>query len=278
MELNEIKQHWENWAKEFKLDIRATTKTGTIKKLEVNALYHAFMETPFSKQPNVEVLEVGCGNGHNCFSLSELMPNFIFTGVDLVSEMVSNAIKIKEKNKEYKRVKFFQGNILDLVNNPSLKDKYDIVFTDRCLINLNKHNLHEKGLDQLYSKTKKQGYIVLIENIFQTYSIQNELRESVGLKKRTPDKFNLFVDEPSFLAHARTKLNLERYEDFGSLHDIILYILVPMINDGEIDYDNPLVTAATELLLSNSDKLRGSFGSFGQNRLYVFRKDHFNEE
>lgn len=27
MELNEIEQHWKNWAKEFKLDVRATTNT-----------------------------------------------------------------------------------------------------------------------------------------------------------------------------------------------------------------------------------------------------------
>jgi len=83
MELNEIENHWKNWAREFKSDIRATTKTRTIKELEVNALFKAIASTPLIAQKGCEVLEVGCGNGHNCFMLSDHLPGFSFTGVDL---------------------------------------------------------------------------------------------------------------------------------------------------------------------------------------------------
>ncbi len=67
MDLNEIEQHWKNWAKEYRYQLRATTKTPTIKKLEIFALYQAFKKTQFFSQEGCRVLEIGCGNGHNCF-------------------------------------------------------------------------------------------------------------------------------------------------------------------------------------------------------------------
>jgi len=272
MNLNEIEKHWKHWAEEFKLDIRATTKTPTIKKLEISALYRAFKKTPYFSQKGCKVLEVGCGNGHNCFSLFELMPNIIFTGVDFISEMIDSANEIKNSTPNFKSMNFFEGNILKLDQNPNLEDKYAIIFTNRCLINLNTHDLQITALEQLQNKVSDGGYIILIENIEQNYSNQNKLRTSVGLEERTPDKFNLFIDEPSFVKHAEQKFDLLYMENFASLHDIILYILVPMINDGNVDYEHPMVSAATKLLLSNPEELCNSFGNFGQNRLYVFKK------
>jgi len=273
MNLNEIEQHWKNWAEEFKLDIRATTKTQTIKELEISALYQAFKKTPYFAQENCKVLEVGCGNGHNCFRLINLMPNLNFTGVDFIPEMIASANEIKSSNPQFNTMNFFQGNILTLDESTYLDDKYAIIFTNRCLINLNTHELQIKALNQLYNKVIDGGYIILIENIEQSYSKQNQLREFVGLDKRTPDKFNLFIDESNFVEQAKQKLNLLYIKNFASLHDIILYVLVPMVNEGHVDYDHPIVSAATKLLLSAPEEFSDSFGDFGQNRLYVFKKE-----
>jgi SAM-dependent methyltransferase len=278
MNLDEIENHWKGWAEEFKLDLRATTKTRTIKELEISALYRAFRKTPFFLEKGCEVLEVGCGNGHNCFSLSSLISNFNFTGVDFIPEMVTSANEIKNSSPSFNGMKFFEGNILKLDINTNLENKYHIIFTNRCLINLNTHELQAKALDQLYDKTADGGYIVIVENIEQSYSKQNQLRVSVGLKKRTPDRFNLFINEAEFISYAKQKLNLLHVESFASLHDIVLYVLVPMITDGNVDYEHPIVAAVTKLLLSNPEEFGDSFGDFGQNRLYVFKKELRNEQ
>lgn len=276
MELNEIERHWTNWAKEFKLDVRATTKTRTIKELEIAALGRSFKKTHFFGRTNCRVLEVGCGNGHNCFMLSDLFPDFVFTGVDFIPEMISNAIEIRSSQPKYASLNFHTGNILTLDDCGNLDEQYHIVFTDRCLINLNTHELHKNALDQLYRKTIPGGYVVLIENVQDTYSRQNRLRESVGLKPRTPEAFNLFIDEPAFLPYAKTMLTLLSVEDFASLHDLLLYVLVPILNNGNVDYDAAIVKAATTLSLSAPEDLSGAVGSFGQNRLYMFRKECSN--
>lgn len=273
MDLREIEQHWKHWAEEFKIDIRATTKTRTIKELEIAALCRALKKTPFFSQPGCPILEVGCGNGHNCFRLFDVIPNFVFTGIDFIPEMISSANEIKNSHPKYGTMNFLVGNVLALDECIGLNDQFHIVFTDRCLINLNTHELQVNALDQLYRKTVEGGYIVLIENIQSTYSNQNRLRESVGLKQRTPDAFNLFIDEPRFLSHAEKKLTLVAVEDFASLHDLVLYVLVPMLNNGNVDYDSPMVLAATKLLLSIPEEFSNRFGDFGQNRLYLFKKE-----
>lgn len=272
MDLKDIEQHWKNWAREFKLDIRATTKTRTIKELEISALHRAFQKSPFATQSDCRVLEVGCGNGHNCFMLSDLLPAWTFTGVDFIPEMISSAEEIKSSNPRYAGITFRVGNVLVLQDCAGLDDQYHIVFTDRCLINLNTHERQIEALDQLARKTMQGGYIVLIENVQETYSKQNLLRECVGLKPRTPDAFNLFLRESEFLSHAKKTLTLVDVEDFASLHDLLLYVLEPMLHDGKVDYDSPMVAAATNLLLSAPEEFRNAFGGFGQNRLYVLKK------
>lgn len=273
MELNEIAEHWSNCANEFKHDVRATTKTRTIKDLEVAALCRAFQNTAFfARQAGCRVLEVGCGNAHNCFMLSGLLPHFTFTGVDFIPEMIVSANEIKASDSRFAALTFVVGNVLSLDDCVGLEAEYDIVFTDRCLINLNSHELQRNALDQLCRKTAPGGNVILIENVQQTYGKQNRLRQSVGLAARTPDAYNLFIDEASFLSHAEAVLDLVEVDDFASLHDLLLYVLVPMLNNGDTDYDSPLVKAATQLLLSAPESFRRQFGDFGQNRLYVFKK------
>lgn len=276
MDLDQIEQHWKNWAIQFDTDIRATTKTRTIKKLEVAALYRAFKKTQAESQKECNVLEVGCGNGHNCFSLFDLMPDCSFTGVDFIPDMIENAKKIKMDNSKYSSIKFFTGNAIALDENENLEKDYDIVFTDRCLINLNTPELQLDALNQIYKKTKPGGHIILIENINETYNNQNALRKSVGLPERTPDKFNLFMNESLLIEFAKKNLTLIDIDDFSSLHDLILYVLVPMLNNGNIDYESPVVQAATQLLLSIQDNSINYFGKYGQNRLYIFKKGETN--
>lgn len=273
MNLDEIRSHWEKWSKEFETDLRATTKTSTIKKLEINAIYRAIKKTHFERMKDIEVLEVGCGNGYNCFVLSELLPDFNINGVDYVSEMIENAKILQSNNPtKYSRIMFQVGDMLSLENNKNIKDEYHIVFTDRCIINLNTIDLQLKAFDQLSKKVKQGGYLIILENTIQNYKRQNDCREAAGLLRREPAQYNLFIDENIFFAHAKKSMRLVHIDDFGSLHDIILYVLIPMINGGNIDYAHPLVKAATDFSVSISEKYDNLFGNFGQNRLFLFHK------
>lgn len=272
MELNQIKKHWENLANQYGQKLGATTKTSTIKKLEINALFETIAEVNGGTTSSVDLLEVGCGNGHNCFALSEHFPNYTITGVDYVPQMITSAKEIQASKKSNK-INFFVGDVLALDKHENLKEKYNIVLTNRCLINLNTLEFQLSGLEQLSKKIEKGGHLVLIENSIKSYRYQNDCREAIGLPRRTPDKYNLFIDENAYKSFAEEKLGLRLVEinDFASLHDLLLYVLLPKINDGKVSYDHPMMNVVTEMLLGTSMKFKNRFGDFGQNRLFLFK-------
>jgi SAM-dependent methyltransferase len=188
--------------------------------------------------------------------------------------MVNSATKNKEREApKYKNVSFFEGDILKLDGNQNLRGEYDIVFTDRCIINLNSPALQFTALDNLIRKVRKGGYLVILENIRENHSRQNDCREAVGLPRREVPPYNLFINEADMLSFVSKSMKLKETIDFASLHDLILYVLVPMTNGGVIDYNHPVVHAATDFLMKSSEVLNNSFGSFGQNRLYLFHKE-----
>ena len=272
MELKKIKEHWKNMATQHSTDLKATSKTTTLKKIEIDAIAKA-IRSIVDLNPVYKILEVGCGNGKNIFSLADAFPNIHFTGIDYVTQMIDSAKKTQNEQKSTNTT-FHTGDILKLDKNKSVDDYYDLVFTDRCLINLNTIELQLEALKQLTNKVRKGCWLMIVENSTITYSNQNRLRKAIGLKERVPDKYNLFIDEKKFIDYAQKELNLNLLdtEDFISLHDIILYVLLPKINNGMIDYTHPIMEAVTELLTNLGSEYKNSFGHFGQNRLYLFRK------
>lgn len=271
MELDNIKKHWENWA-QHGTSLLATTKTSTIKKLEIDAISRAMERGGFNPGGEVAVLEVGCGNGHNAVALAEKWTKSSFLGIDYVDEMIVSARKLAEPLKA--RVTFDVGNILELQSHRGLAADYDVVFTDRLLINLNTVELQAQGITQLAKKVRKGGLLILVENFHDTYDVQNSFRELLDTPARTPFAFNLFMHEKDVLkAAGANDLKCVDVDDFGSLHDLVLYVLIPAINGGTNDFENPLVAAAMQLSLKVNANRMNSFGSFGQNRLYLFRKN-----
>jgi len=272
MKMDEIRDHWDSLAKKHGLDLKSTTKTPTIKRLEISALARAISKTKDALQTR-NILEVGCGNGHNIFALSQLFPDCSFHGLDYSEEMIKLANRIKVESPS-RNVKFDVANVLELANNNAVENEYNLVFTDRLLINLNSWKIQQQGLRQLLSRVKEKGYLLIIENFMTAYGNQNYLRDLIGLQARTPDPYNKFINEAKLESFACDELNLKllHVENFGSIHDLILYVLLPHINSGEIIYNHPLMESVTSLLEKLPEEFVNGFGNFGQNKLYMFEK------
>ncbi|PIW30976.1 MAG: class I SAM-dependent methyltransferase [Rhodospirillales bacterium CG15_BIG_FIL_POST_REV_8_21_14_020_66_15] len=272
MDRDDIKAHWRNWANTYGTDLRATTKTSTAKKLELDALTRAFRRA-MGPRPQGRVLEIGCGNGANCLHLAAAFPDLRFTGVDFIPEMIeAAATRRADSGLSENRLSLVVGDVLD----PSLTlgDAFDLIFTDRCLINLRSDDQICTALTRLSSMLAPGGHLVMIENSTTSYAQQNWAREVLGLPPRTPAAFNHFLDEQVVIPHLEEACGLKvlDIEDFISLHDLVLYALLPALNGGEIDYEHPLVEFATTLNIAASGRTPSSFGMFGQNRLFFCRK------
>jgi SAM-dependent methyltransferase len=268
--LAKIEEHWKQWAVAHGTSLRATTKNKTAKELEVDALARAMAR--HGVPAGATVLEVGCGNGLNCLELARLHPGWRLDGFDFIPEMVAAAEENRRNSPCPERLSFRPGNVLDFDRIEGLRPAYDAVFTDRCLINLNTAELQTRAISAIATRVRPGGLLVMIENSLQTYANQNLCREKMGLPPRTPDPYNLFLDETRILPHlAAIGLDLLDIEDFISLHDLALYVLVPAVNGGKIDYEHPLVEAAAKLNRAVSAEQPSAFGRFGQNRLYCCR-------
>jgi SAM-dependent methyltransferase len=272
MESEKIKRHWLTWASKYGTSLRATTKTQTAKALELDALSRRLRSILPPDSP-AYVLEVGCGNGVNCIELAKQFPHIRLDGVDYIPEMIAAAEANTRTDVLQDRLRFWVGDALNVANIAGLKPRYDIVFTDRCLINLNSVELQKEGIRALASKVRAGGYLLMIENSMTSYREQNRCRRLLNLPERVPPDFNLFFDEDEIRPYlAALDLRLTDIEDFSSLHDLILYALIPATNGGHVDYDHSLVQAAAELSKKLSASNPSIFGSFGQNRFFVCKK------
>jgi len=272
LNLDQIKDHWKNWAITYGPNLRATTKTSTAKKIEIATLHRLIKDLSSKISKEANILEVGCGNGHNIFALSKFFPKFKFHGVDFIPEMISSANNnLHQNNYPSDLIKFSTGDVMNLCE---LESSYDLAFTVRCLINLNTYDLQLQAIRNICNKIKKGGYLLMLENSQSSYDKQNYLRESVGLPKRTPADFNLFFCDKKLVSKIPS-LGLKEIliDNFSSLHDLVLYILLPMANDGDIDYEDPIVDLAAKLsieIYNNNNK--SFFCDYGQNRAYLYQK------
>jgi len=268
LDAEDIRKHWTDWATTYGADLRATTRTPTAKALELNALARRL--NGILGDGSAAVLEVGCGNGINCVELAKQFGQASFDGVDFIPEMVSAAGDNAAAAGVGDRLRFFQGDATDLGATAALREVYDVVFTDRCLINLNTTAMQVEAIAGIAKRIRPGGHLLMIENSLVSYGEQNRCREQLGLQARTPATFNHFFDEGVIVGSLPDAgLKLVEVEDFSSLHDLLLYVLVPATNGGTVEYDHPLVQAATQLSLGMPGN---AFGGFGQNRLFVCQK------
>jgi ubiquinone/menaquinone biosynthesis C-methylase UbiE len=266
LSFDQVKAHWERWAAEYGTSLRATTKTPTIKLLEIFALTKHI-------PPGSRVLDLGCGNGYNALSFVETVAGIMVTGVDYSPDMIANAQKNLQQNaaKLGPAAARLQFQVADALALP-FRQEFDVVSTDRCIVNLPQIDLQKKAIDNVAGALKPGGRFLMLENSQQTYDKQNDAREAAGLPRRTPADYNLFIDEDTILPHCSRHFDLVTIDDFGSLHDLMLYVIGPAAGNGQIDYGHPATAKAAELTMKLAPKHGYCWGTFGQNRLYVFEK------
>lgn len=271
MNLGDIEQHWRNWAVSFGKDLRATTKGRTAKMIEVAALGRVIDLAQRELGRPLDILEVGCGNGFNCSWIAQNFPQSRVLGVDYIPEMIEAAkLRQAEDSIPADRLTYQTGNALDLSDVPG---SFDLVFTNRCLINLNTWDLQAQAYAQLISKVRPGGYVATIENSVPARLRQDQLRKSAGLPERPIDKFNTFF-EADALENLAKEIGLQVIcnDHVSTLHDLMLYVLLPMTNGGIIDYEHPLVSAAAQINIELTNHLRLDLGAVGQNFLLLCRK------
>ena len=273
-------KHWENWSENFGTSLKATTKSSDIKRIEINTIVK-YLQSSLANRTNgknFKVLEVGCGNGYNLSGIRAIFPEIALEGIDYSPKMIENARLLwHENNKDlsFKEINFYKADATSLDECEDLSSDYDFIFTDRCLINLLEEGQVEVCIKSIFSKLKPGGIALFIENFIETRELQNDIRELAGLPRRDYPEFNKFLIKSDFVNEITKFSEIMEFKSISSLHDFILYIITPLLNDGSVDYDSDLMKPITDLILNSPEQLGSEISinyDMGQNCVLVAEK------
>ncbi len=160
------------WDSRAKLGFQAGTKDLLLKKLEMKAI-DSFM------RDNISVLDAGCGNGITATWMAS-NHKIKIVGFDYSEAMIREAHKLSENNGN--NVEFLH---LDMLNMPEdfLKRRFDLIYTERTLINLDNREKQAKAINILGKMLNQGGLYLMCECNVDGLQRLNFIRRAVGLSE-----------------------------------------------------------------------------------------------
>jgi ubiquinone/menaquinone biosynthesis C-methylase UbiE len=244
---DKTKAFWDDQAREHGASDLATAPDHHYRTLEIKSILRMIG----SIKERETILDVGCGNGYSTVQIGKKFPEAMITGVDYSAPMIAEANRAAIPNVEY-----FHGNVLTLSRNKDLLgQKFDVVLSTRCLINLATWDEQKAGIMEMLSMLTPNGRLILVENTEAGLASLNSLRTRIGLhpievrwhnKYLPQSEFNEFMND----GVAGNLFAIEYVENIGNLYYIasrVIYAKLCKDQGLEPDYDNPINAVAAEL-------------------------------
>ena len=259
---------WEGMAKEHGGSDKATNPDTHYRALEIDSILRVIDSVKHDT-----VLDVGCGNGFTTYKIAKKFPEAMVTGVDFSPAMIAEAKKAIVPNTE-----FFEGDVLSLSRNKHLVgQKFDVVLSSRCLINLNNWDEQKIGILEMRKLLAPDGRLVLVENVQDGLDNLNDLRAKVGLepiKVRWHNKYLVQKDIQKFFGEIQGHLLTAEYvENIGNFYYVasrVLYAKLCKDQGIEPDYNNPINEIASKM------PSMGEYYACSPNFLFVLKNEAGN--
>ena len=256
---------WEAQAKEHGASDQATNPDTHYRNLEIDSILRVIQSVKHDT-----ILDVGCGNGFTTFKMARKFPEAMITGVDFSPAMIAEATKSIIPNTE-----FFEGDVLSLSRNKHLVgQKFDVVISSRCLINLANFNEQKVGILEMRKLLAPEGRLVLVENVQDGLDNLNDLRAKVGLdpiQVRWHNKYLPQKDIQKFFGEIQGHLLTAEYvENIGNFYYVasrVLYAKLCKDQGIEPDYNNPINEIASKL------PSMGEYYACSPNFLFVLKNE-----
>ena len=165
-----IRAFWDDRARQFKADGRATLRETHLREVEVRT-----MESKIRSLRPKTVLDVGCGNGWSTRRYARQFPGVQFVGVDFSAEMIRYANLDVPPN-----CAFAEADVLDSASLPA--GPFDMVITQRCIQNLPDWEAQKRAIGNLLSRRAAGGAVLMMECSKDGVRQLNGLRQRLGLE------------------------------------------------------------------------------------------------
>lgn len=208
-----IKEHYKLQADKHKDSALSTMEDPITRQKEV-AVIKNFFNLPAVKKNAKEVLEIGCGNGYTLDILTREFPKLSFTGLDFSEDLLKIA-----RSRNLPGVNFEQGDARKL----RFEDgTFDVIYTERCIINLLTWEEQQLALNEMHRILKKGGYILFMESFTEGYENLNKARVELGLTAIPMPHHNLYFEKAAFEPFVSNKFEICEATELGadSPHDV----------------------------------------------------------
>lgn len=258
----QIEKYWDERARQNKLQLSATTSDIWLRELEVRKIITALRRI----RKKQKILDVGCGDGYTMLSVAKSFPKNSFLGIDFAPAMIENARLFAKKMHMplCPKLNFAVGDVDDL---SLLEQKFDVVISCRCIINLPSIKTQQKALEEISRILKPRGYLIFIENFVEGHRNFNKLRKRIGLPEIPIPWHNRFLDERFIKEKANRYFVVVSRENITSTYYLITriaYSKLCQLEKREPDYVHPLYKIAVDI-----DE---PVGNYGPVVMYLLRK------
>lgn len=256
-QFSDIKNFWDDQARKNKGSSLATSPDTIAYEMELAQLKQRI---PAGSM----VLDVGCGNGIKGIELAKEL-EIEYYGMDYSEEMIGQANCLSSSNTGSLKgkVHFYLGDIL---NKDSIKyGRFDMVISDRCLINLKTIENQILAIQNIHSVLKQKGTYLMFENSQQSLKNLNEVRNTFSLPDIEVRWHNIYIDEHRLFPAITEYFSLSQTVSFASTYYLISRTL------------NALLTPQGEQInyMSEINRLSArlpALGDFSPLKLYVLEK------
>ena len=145
-------------------------------------------------RPTDRILEVGCGNGN---LLGPLAKRCCAIGIDLTPEM----LRVAQAHEKHIRG-LARGDAAWL---PFRDKSFDVVYTSRCLINVQDPGMQALALEEILRVAKADGTVVLSENFQEPIARLNRAKVRFWAGPPDKDDYNLRLNLESTLRLCRER-------------------------------------------------------------------------
>jgi ubiquinone/menaquinone biosynthesis C-methylase UbiE len=205
--MDKIKKHYKKLAKEFGRSKKMSMMDVNTKDLEVDEIikYLGILACHFT---DPKILEIGCGNGYTAAKINKAF-NVELTGIDFCKDLIKIARKRGLKNTEFKA-----GNVLQI---PFPDETFEIIFTERCLINLESWEKQKRALSEIHRVLKNGGVYIMIEAFTDGLRDLNAARSALGLEPIGQPFHNKYIEKARFVSFmkGRFKLFSEKHQEYA---------------------------------------------------------------
>ncbi|HYX67710.1 MAG TPA: class I SAM-dependent methyltransferase [Terriglobales bacterium] len=264
-----IRDHYRQQAEKHGASSRSTMEDEIIRGRELEFI-DKFLGTAGRalRKKALKVLDLGCGNGYALELAHRSHPRNRYWGLDFSEDLLALA-----RGRELPHCDLRSGDARAL---PYQQGFFDVVYTERCLINLLDPREQEKALGEIHRVLKPGGYYLMIEAFADGLENNNRARRELGLTDVPEAYHNKFFDKERFLAVVKSHFevvepeSLDRYargysfcSNFLSSHYFISRVLYPAVLKGELVRNSEFIKFFTFL---------PPIGNYASVQAYVLKK------